>query len=65
MKGTKLELEFELVILLNNIENNKKLGKSSIELQRRLEACRKQIDTLKLAEGVKDTNDGGIENEQK
>lgn len=55
---TKLELEFEIVTLINNIENNNIIGTRSQDLQRRLELCRAQLEALKKEESAADINTG-------
>jgi hypothetical protein len=52
VERTKLEIEFEIVILKNNIENNKIMGIRSTDLQRRLDACLVQLEALKSDEGA-------------
>ena len=61
---TKLELEFEIVTLINNIENNKINGARTQDLQRRLEICRAQLDDLKKEEGVAEISNSYKEKEQ-
>ena len=45
-KQSKLELEFEILTLTNNIETLKKMGKHTRELQQRLDICREKLVML-------------------
>jgi hypothetical protein len=44
---TKLELDFEILTLTNNIETMNRLGKSAIDLQNRLNVCRAKLQAMK------------------
>ncbi len=45
----RLELEFEIVTLIHNIHEFKKLGFPTAEMQRRLEYCNTEFQTLNLS----------------
>lgn len=47
---SKLQLEFEILTLTNNIETLKKLGENTADHQVWLQDCRAKYQSLKLAE---------------
>ena len=47
---SKLELEFEILTLTNNIETLKKLGKQTRDLKQRLDICNAKLFAIQISD---------------